>query len=182
MTHPAFAHVGTFATKTKQGKYPTPELIDIIEDLPTIANYTALHTGRLHLDDNGNIINTEPLPEIDKTDPNYTKLPVRDEFGVSSIPPLENTFRYWALVAENTERHVIRIDFNTDPLTGVDQTAERFALAETPVGQAAKEVATEMKTGNFPEKQRPDAHDDWAYRLFTGLFQDSSSFEEEEGQ
>ena len=171
--------VATFATETKDGDYTTPELIDLIEDLPTIANYAALHTGRLHLDDNGTIINTEPLPDLDKTAPNYTKLPTRDEFAVSTLTPLTQAHRYWVLVAHNSERYVVRIDFDADPLEGVSQTEDDFTLSKTPVGQAAKSLVDSMKNGSMPPESQPDAHDDWAYRLFIGLFQDSGSFEEE---
>lgn len=171
--------VSTFTTATKDTDYTTPELIDLIEDLPTIANYTALHTGRLHLDDNGTIISTEPLPDPDKTAPNYTKLPTRDEFAVSTLAPLTRTHRYWALVAHKSERYVIRIDFDTDPLEGISQTGDDFTLLKTPVGQAAKNIISTMEKGTMPPESQPDAHDDWAYRLFIGLFQDSASFEDE---
>ena len=171
--------VATFTTETKDGDYTTPELIDLIEDLPTIANYAALHTGRLHLDDNGTIINTEPLPDLDKTAPNYTKLPTRDEFAVSTLTPLTQAHRYWVLVAHNSERYVVRIDFDADPLEGVSQTEDDFTLSKTPVGQTAKSLVDSMKNGSMPPESQPDAHDDWAYRLFIGLFQDSGSFEEE---
>lgn len=171
--------VATFTTETKDNEYVAPELIDLIEDLPTIANYAALHTGRLHLDDNGTIINTEPLPDLDKTAPNYTKLPTRDEFAVSILAPLTQVYRYWALVAHNSERYVVRIDFDADPLEGISQTEDDFTLSKTPVGQAAKNLVDSMKNGSMPSETQPDAHDDWAYRLFIGLFQDSASFEEE---
>lgn len=171
--------VATFTTETKDDEYATPELIDLIEDLPTTANYAALHTGRLHLDDNGTIINTEPLPDLDKTAPNYTKLPTRDEFAVSTLAPLTQTHRYWALVAHNSERYVVRIDFDADPLEGISQTEDDFTLSKTLVGQAAENIVSNMGNGTMPPETQPDAHDDWAYRLFIGLFQDSASFEEE---
>lgn len=182
MNQPDFAHVETFTTKTKQGTYETPEIIDILEDLPTITNLTAQNMGRLYFDDEGRVINSDPLPEVDKETPNYTKLPVRDDFAVSHFNPL-NIWRYWVLIAHDENRYLIRIDFPQNPLQTFDQTTDGFVLKNTPVGEAARYVLEEIQKDNFPPSEQPDVHDDWAFRLCAGLYQDSASFEEsnEEG-
>lgn len=177
MNQPTFTLVGHFTTKTEDDDYTDPEIIDILEDLPTVTNYTALNTGRLYLDDKNQIINSDPLPEADKEDPGYTKLPVRDDFAVSTIDPL-NVSRYWILIAHNEVRFLIRADYSQNPLLNYDQTAEDFTLSNTPVGEAANYVLDEVKKENFPPSEQPDVHDDWAYRLCIGLYQDAASFAE----
>lgn len=178
MTQPTLSLVDTFTTKTKADTYTEPEILDIIEDLPTITNITAYNSGRLYLDDTGTIINTEPLPEADKEAPGYTKLPIRDEFAVSTLEPLQ-TFRYWVLIAFKDKRNIVQIDFPSNPLQGFDQTSEEFSIKNTPVGNAAQKALAEIKTNSTLPEAQPDAHDNWAYRLLIGLYQDSSSFAEE---
>lgn len=171
MHNPIYAHIATIPNAPKEDPYPSPQVIALVEDLPTLSHLAADRMGRYTYDEQSNILSTEPVPTKEKDEPDYTKLPTRDDFAIPEIDPL-NTTRFWALIAYGDEKHVIRIEYPTDPLQGVVQTKEHFTLEGTVVGDAARYVTQGVAEGAVPSAE-PDAHDDWACRLFKGLYSES---------
>lgn len=171
MNNPTYTHLTTLPNAPKEDPSPNPKVIALIEDLPTLTHLAATRTARYTYDEHGNILSTEPVPTKEKDDPAYTKLPARDDFAIPEIAPLPIT-RFWALIAYEDTKHVIRIEYQEDPLNGVQQTKEHFTLEGTVVGEAAQQAAQHLANDTLPTTS-PDAHDDWAYRLLKGLYSDA---------
>lgn len=148
-----------------------PRLIDYVEDFLTIGTNYITTKNRTHTTPDGTT-EYQPLPQLDKNDPNYIKLPKNNTFA---IPPQPSTLspatRIWILIGRNnTERHIIRLEFDHNPEAGIDKTDPKFDPENSPLNNIIQETVANC-TDFLPPQGQADAHDNWALRLLCRLYE-----------
>lgn len=169
--NPTYTLLHSYTAQKDKEADNKPRLIDYVEDFITIGTNYITTKNRAHTTPDGTT-EYQPLPQLDKDDPNYIKLPKNNNFAVPPEPStLSPTTRIWILVGRNnTERHVIRLEFPQDPEAGIDKTAPNFDPENSPLHQIVMQTVANC-TDFLPPEGQPDSHDDWALRLLCRLYE-----------